>query len=306
MNKLKTTDTGGFDCKLNDFRFLSKGVEDAFKGILSAFTPTATTYILSGCTYTLVSGTMTMSEGYVAIDGEVCYVPAHSISFTTPANLYWDVEISYDSEGFKQFENFDWHDTYEVRVAKIKYNNTAVPLGKTSLLSTKNISTLLKETVGTPSGGIIMWSGAINTIPIGWVLCDGTNGTPNLIDRFIVGAGSIYNVGDTGGQSNFTINNNNLPQHKHASGDLKSKANNDEFITIPYDIAYHPSATSGMVNNGITSSSSNGPDWSGQISGNLKWNLLIDGDTDFGGGVASPTSIDNKPPYYALAYIMKV
>lgn len=50
-----------------------------------------------------------------------------------------------------------------------------------------------------PAGGIIMWSGSIASIPTGYVLCDGTNGTPNLKDSFVVGAGSTYAVGNTGG-----------------------------------------------------------------------------------------------------------
>ena len=47
-----------------------------------------------------------------------------------------------------------------------------------------------------PQGGIIMWSGS--DVPDGWALCDGTDGTPNLSDRFIVAAGSSYAVGTTG------------------------------------------------------------------------------------------------------------
>jgi len=50
-----------------------------------------------------------------------------------------------------------------------------------------------------PSGGIIIWSGSAGSIPSGWYLCDGNNGTPNLVDRFVVGAGSTYAVGATGG-----------------------------------------------------------------------------------------------------------
>jgi hypothetical protein len=42
---------------------------------------------------------------------------------------------------------------------------------------------------GVPTGGIIMWSGTIATIPAGWALCDGSNGTPDLRNRFIAGAG---------------------------------------------------------------------------------------------------------------------
>mgnify|MGYP003325101653 CR=1 FL=1 len=48
---------------------------------------------------------------------------------------------------------------------------------------------------GVPSGGIIIWSGAANAIPTGYVLCDGNNSTPDLRDRFVVGAQNAYSVG---------------------------------------------------------------------------------------------------------------
>ena len=51
-----------------------------------------------------------------------------------------------------------------------------------------------------PKGGIIIWSGSVNDIPAGWVLCDGSNGTPDLRDRFVLGAGNNYTVGATGGK----------------------------------------------------------------------------------------------------------
>ena len=50
-----------------------------------------------------------------------------------------------------------------------------------------------------PSGGIIMWSGSIGSIPSGYVICNGSNGTPDLRDRFVVGAGNSYAVGNSGG-----------------------------------------------------------------------------------------------------------
>ena len=55
----------------------------------------------------------------------------------------------------------------------------------------------LEEVV--PTGFIGMWSGSASTIPTGWALCDGTNGTPNLTDRFVLGAGKAYQPGATGG-----------------------------------------------------------------------------------------------------------
>jgi hypothetical protein len=64
-----------------------------------------------------------------------------------------------------------------------------------------------------PSGGIIMWSGSIGSVPSGYYLCDGTNGTPDLRDRFVVGSGSTYAVGNTGGFTSSVTSNigTNLP-----------------------------------------------------------------------------------------------
>ena len=80
---------------------------------------------------------------------------------------------------------------------------------------------LLDTAVNTamPTGGIIMWSGTIATIPAGWALCDGTNGTPNLTGKFIVHADSdssgTYAVGATGGANDVTLATSELPAHSH-------------------------------------------------------------------------------------------
>lgn len=56
-----------------------------------------------------------------------------------------------------------------------------------------------------PSGLISLWHGIESMIPTGWALCNGENGTPDLRDRFIVGAGNTYTVGDTGGENAVTL-----------------------------------------------------------------------------------------------------
>lgn len=48
---------------------------------------------------------------------------------------------------------------------------------------------------------IVAWYGAIENIPVGWGICDGTNGTPDLRDKFLVAAGDTYNPDDTGGSA---------------------------------------------------------------------------------------------------------
>ena len=66
-----------------------------------------------------------------------------------------------------------------------------------------------------PSGIICMWSGESTAIPSGWHLCDGDAGTPDLRDRFIVGAGSTYKVKDTGGEATHKLTTNEMPSHNH-------------------------------------------------------------------------------------------
>lgn len=55
-----------------------------------------------------------------------------------------------------------------------------------------------------PTGIILLWQGAIVNIPAGFVLCDGNNGTPDLRQKFVVGAGDEYAVDETGGDKNHT------------------------------------------------------------------------------------------------------
>jgi hypothetical protein len=68
---------------------------------------------------------------------------------------------------------------------------------------------------GVPQGAIMMWSGSFASIPLGWALCDGTGGTPDLRDRFILGASISSEVGNTGGNNSYNLTVAQLPAHNH-------------------------------------------------------------------------------------------
>lgn len=122
-----------------------------------------------------------------------------------------------------------------------------------------------------PSGIICMWSGSIDTIPVGWALCDGNNGTPNLLDRFIVGAGSTYAVGNTGGSNTVTLTVEEIPSHKHS--EIKPEKGYTAYDAI----------------------------------GSSTSQLYVDaGETTSTGNTGGGQPHENRPPYYALAYIMKL
>lgn len=152
-----------------------------------------------------------------------------------------------------------------------------------------------------PVGGIIMWSGSVTAIPAGWALCDGGRSstgttTPDLRDRFIVGASSTVAVGAVGGRSSVTLSAANLPPHQHTYKD-----------TI---FAEHNVSGSTQSPDGLDTGSEGGNNYRGSSHGydsdnNLSW-VRRRSDSAYGnsGGGADP--IDLRPPYYALAFIIRV
>lgn len=71
-------------------------------------------------------------------------------------------------------------------------------------------------------GLVIIWSGTSNTVPDGWFVCDGTNGTPDLRNRFVVGAGSTYAFNATGGFADAIV-----PTHGHTVTAVNGGGNHD-------------------------------------------------------------------------------
>ena len=120
-----------------------------------------------------------------------------------------------------------------------------------------------------------MWSGAISAIPAGWVICDGSNSTPDLTDRFVIHAdadsGGTNDVGDTGGSHTsgaHTLTTSEIPSHTHSYSSPSSAGNKAQSGGDPQ--VYDPAAAT----TGATG----------------------------GGGSHTHTA---TPKYYALAFIMK-
>lgn len=129
-----------------------------------------------------------------------------------------------------------------------------------------------------PQGSIIPWYGSIGNIPNGFALCDGTNGTPDLRDRFLVGAGNMYILGNTGGENFHQLTVAEMPSHQHDSGWGESASQGSVFGISDYMKDRRIGADQHDFNN----------------SGAL---------TSFAGGNQPH---ENRPPYYALYYIMKL
>ena len=145
---------------------------------------------------------------------------------------------------------------------------------------------------GVPQGFIGMWYGATNAIPSGWALCDGSvvNGlqTPDLRDRFVVGAGSSYAVDATGGSANAT-----LPTHSHDKGTLSVTGG---------DHSHGYTFLNQNVSHGGGSSAYGRTTTSASTGGSGSLTMSVSGST---GSEGSSATNANLPPYYALAYIMK-
>lgn len=177
--------------------------------------------------------------------------------------------------------------------------------GKTLLLDddqipTSKVTDLINfiKLHGFPAGAVVMWSGAVGSIPAGWFLCNGLNSTPDLRNKFIVGAGTggDYAVGATGGFAEQfpTVEIYNSVGHTHSLSGTTASATTG--ITVNKTMV-RPENEQHQV------------DAVGNVTLSDPGHTHTQGGQADSGGIHNHTgdvsSFDNRPPYYALCYIMK-
>jgi hypothetical protein len=181
--------------------------------------------------------------------------------------------VTTPDDGTSDVGTDEWNDNHTI-------DNGTITNDQLSATGTKDSSTYLRgdgawsQISGIPAGVILMWSGTLANIPAGWNLCDGNNGTPNLIAKFVRSIQTASTeAGSTGGSDAVTLTGaeSGLPAHNHTVNNVRYNGN---------------------TGNGIrTANPSQGATYTVYTSTSTATN--------------ASSSHENRPAYFELAYIMK-
>ena len=225
----------------------------------------------------------------VPLNGGLLYT--YQAGSTTPLTTYTDINgtiantnpIVLDTSG--RTSNEVWL-TYGFNYKFVLKTSAATTIGTyDNIYGIVGVQTAVGTTI--PAGMISLWYGSIGSIPLGWYLCDGTNGTPDLRDRFIVGAGTTYSVAATGGSKDSI-----LVSHTHTATSTVTDPGHYHNMTAVY-------ATTGSSR----WSGSAGPIGDSVTRTNTATTGITVATSNTTEGVSGTNA--NLPPYYALAYVMK-
>jgi hypothetical protein len=159
----------------------------------------------------------------------------------------------------------------------------------TQLASTAFVQTAISAAF--TSGMIMMWSGTIATIPTGWVLCNGSNSTPDLRNRFVIGAHS-----DTAGVAYTTVTGSNTQTGGTKDAIVVSHTHTATVVDPGHAHSY---------NQPVQSNAANPPGASGSQASATTTGSAVTNISVTNASTGSSGTDQNLPPYYALAYIMK-
>ena len=214
-----------------------------------------------------------------------------------------NVDIASDSTGnAEHYVSFTDSQTGNQRIKSdgdFKYNPS------TNTLTVGNLSVSGGGGGIIPVGGIIIWSGSTGSIPSGWAICNGSNGTPNLQNKFVIGAGSSYNVGATGGSAQAVVVTHT---HDISSDGAHGHGVNDPGHLHSYTNWSNTASKGGDATNRSAPINSAAANTAGNYTG---ISIVSGGGHNHNGAVQAPSGATatsntaNLPPYYALAYIMR-
>jgi microcystin-dependent protein len=247
---------------------------------------------VSGTTTTVNSNDVNIADSTLTLNSDETGAPSQDAGIVIERGTSANVSFVWD-------ESEDEWSTEGQRLKAGTLEASSLTLNGTALTtSTSALNTASTHYV--PSGGIIMWSGSVASIPSGWVLCNGGNSTPDLRNRFVIGAGSSYNPGNTGGSSTSSLSTSNMPAHTHSNGTLGGSTNTTGSHTHGLKTYYDANA------NGTESATAYanyaGKTTTTEAAGNHSHTLTITGST---GSAGSGSAFNILNPYYALAFIMK-
>lgn len=214
--------------------------------------------------------------------------------------FYDEVSVSAESE-------YPGNSNISQRECIIRVYKDSETLPRSSLkLMRYSVST---EASSVPQGSIIPWYGDKANIPDGFALCDGTKGTPDLRNRFLVGAGSNYALGDTGGEDQVTLTGTQIGNHYHCWGTQyygrigQSEYNNLRVVSFVDRNSGH-SFASAPFPSGHKRFPGLGGTTLFEISDSLSGRETYITSLAIGTDAQEPH--ENRPPYYALYYIIKL
>ena len=219
-----------------------------------------------GKIYTYQAGSSTPLATYTTVDGTIAN--ANPIILGTDGRTPSEIWLTY---GYNY--KFILQDSVGSTIAT--YDNLYGILGTIPAAS----STL-------PTGMILLWSGAVGSIPSGYYLCDGNNGTPDLRNRFLIGAGNTYSVNQTGGSADAIV-----VSHTHTATSTVTDPGHFHSYNFPNTGNSYGSNSGGLTPGTVATNTSTA------TTG------LTVATTNATAGTSGTGA--NLPPYYALAYIMK-
>lgn len=235
----------------------------------------------------------------VPLNGGLVYT--YQAGSSTPLTTYTDINgttananpIVLDSSG--RFSNEVWL-TYGFNYKFVVKTSAGTTIGTyDNIYGIIGVQAAAGTTI--PSGMISLWYGAIGSVPTGWYLCDGSNGTPDLRDRFVIGAGSTYSVGSTGGATTHTITTSEMPSHSHTATSTVTDPTHRHYVGSTDSTAtYGGGSAQEFVQN---AGSGSGPNtYSSYESTGITVATTLT-------STRSGTAFNILNPYYALAYVMK-